>query len=151
MLPFSRILAPTDFSAASLEALDRAVELAKTFQAELLLVHVVEPMPAVTPDFGYGFEVNTYEEGVYSDTEERLHDVIERRVPSGIRSRSLLRYGEPSTEIVKIAEEEGADLIVIATHGLTGWRHLVFGSVAEKVVRLACCPVLSLRIPVAGE
>lgn len=150
MLPFVRILSPTDFSAASLEALDRAVEVATSFQAELLLVHVVEPMPAVTPDFGYGLEVAPYEDGVYADTEERLQEVIERRVPPEVKSRALLRYGEPSREIVKIAEEENADLIVIATHGLTGWRHLVFGSVAEKVVRLAGCPVLSLRIPVAG-
>lgn len=149
MLPFSRILSPTDFSAASLEALDRAVELATLFQAELLLAHVVEPIPAVTPDFGYGFDVTTFESGVYSGNEERLREVIARRVPEDVRSRSLLSYGEPASEIVKIAADESADLIVIATHGLTGWRHLVFGSVAEKVVRLAGCPVLSLRIPVA--
>ncbi len=151
MLPFSRILSPTDFSAASLEALDRAVELATSFQAELLVAHVVEPIPAVTPDFGYGFDVTTFESGVYSGNEERLREVIASRVPTEVRSRSLLSYGEPANEIVKIAADEGADLIVIATHGLTGWRHLVFGSVAEKVVRLANCPVLSLRIPVAGE
>lgn len=151
MLPFSRILSPTDFSAASLQALDRAVEVATAFHAELLLAHVVEPIPAVTPDFGYGFDVTTFESGVYSGNEERLREVSAARIPAGIRSRSLLRYGEPAIEIVKMAAEEGADLIVIATHGLTGWRHLVFGSVAEKVVRLAACPVLSLRIPVADE
>ena len=58
----------------------------------------------------------------------------------------VIRYGDASREIVRIAREEEADVIVIATHGLTGWRHLVFGSVAEKVVRLAECPVLTIRV-----
>ncbi len=147
MLPFKRLLSPIDFSSASLQALDHAVELACAFHSELLVVHVVEPVPSVTPDFGYGMDVTGYESGVYAETEERLKETVEKRVAPALSARTLLKYGEPSREIVRIAEDEQADLIVIATHGLTGWRHLVFGSVAEKVVRTACCPVLTLRIP----
>lgn len=147
MLPFKRILAPIDFSHASLQALQTAAELARHFDAELLVAHVVEPVPAVTPDFGYGVDVSGYETGVYANTEERLAETVQESVPEDLKSRPLLKYGEAAREIVRMAEREEAQLIVIATHGLTGWRHLVFGSVAEKVVRLACCPVLTLRIP----
>ncbi|HUV14514.1 MAG TPA: universal stress protein, partial [Acidobacteriota bacterium] len=66
---------------------------------------------------------------------------------SVVKSRTMVSYGDPAKEIVRIAEEESVDLIVIATHGLTGWQHLVFGSVAEKVVRTAKCPVLTVRCP----
>lgn len=145
MLPFKKILAPTDFSQASLNAIARAVEVTEFFNAELCILHVVEPMPATSPEFDYGFDVSGYEPGLYSSAEERLQEVSGRFSSVGPRRRTLLRYGDAAREIVSLAEEEPFDLIVIATHGLTGWRHLVFGSVAEKVVRLACCPVLTFR------
>lgn len=144
MLPFKKILAPTDFSEASLRAIGQASELARFFDGELCLVHVVEPMPATSPEFDYGFDVSGYEPGLYSSAEERLQEVLDR-VPKEVRARAVIRYGDASREIVRISGEEDVDVIVIATHGLTGWRHLVFGSVAEKVVRLAQCPVLTIR------
>ncbi|MEJ2081744.1 MAG: universal stress protein, partial [Acidobacteriota bacterium] len=66
-------------------------------------------------------------------------------VDRGIRTRTMVTHGDPAREIVRIARDEDADLIVIATHGLTGWQHIVFGSVAEKVVRTADRPVLTVR------
>ncbi len=68
-----------------------------------------------------------------------------------MRTRDLVTTGEPAPEILRIAAEEHVDLIVIASHGLTGWRRLVFGSVAEKVVRQAPCPVLTIAAPPEAE
>ena len=144
MLPFKKILAPTDFSDASMRAIGHASELASFFDGELCLVHVVEPMPATSPEFDYGFDVSGYEPGLYSSAEERLQEVLDR-ISKEICARAVIRYGDAAREIVRISREEETDVIVIATHGLTGWRHLVFGSVAEKVVRLAECPVLTIR------
>ena len=67
---------------------------------------------------------------------------MENRIPRGLRARTAIAHGDAATEIVQIADTEAAEVIVISTHGLTGWRHLVFGSVAEKVVRLVRRPVL---------
>ena len=67
---------------------------------------------------------------------------MENRIPRGLPARAAIAHGDAATEIVHIADTEAAEVIVISTHGLTGWRHLVFGSVAEKVVRLARRPVL---------
>jgi universal stress protein A len=72
---------------------------------------------------------------------------MEERIPKEIVARPFIGHGDAGYEIVRIARDERADLIVIATHGLTGWRHLIFGSVAERVVRSAACPVLTVRAP----
>ena len=77
---------------------------------------------------------------------------LKEKVPESIKSRSIMGKGNPAEEIVRSAKEEKVDLIVIGAHGFTGWRHLVLGSVAEKVVRLASCPVITIpahRTPVA--
>jgi universal stress protein A len=76
-----------------------------------------------------------------------LQDFMSQKVPKEVSARAIIGHGDAADEIVRIGEEEKADLIVIATHGMTGWRHLIFGSVAEKVVRRAGCPVLTVRAP----
>jgi len=153
MLPFRRILATTDFSETSLEALPVAVEIASHFDAELLLVHVL-PVDTPTPwdippyaDFGLAsLPLPEYEEQVRQEVERRLTMVAAKHA-HGVTVRGLVGRGDAATEIDRIAASEKADLIVLATHGWTGWRHLVFGSVAEKVLREAPCPVLSVRKP----
>jgi nucleotide-binding universal stress UspA family protein len=109
-------------------------------------VHVVPVIPPLARDPSFAFEVPEYERALHADAERRMGEVLQR-VPKNINTRSLVGHGEPASEIVRTARDERADLIVIATHGLTGWRHLVFGSVAERVVRLAECPVLTIRAP----
>jgi len=151
MLPFRRILVTTDFSDTSLEALPLAVEIAAHFDAELLLVHIL-PMDAPTPwdippyaDFGLAsLPLPEYEAQVRQEVERRL-EMVAVKSASGAKVRTVLRRGDAATEIGLLASEEKADLIVLATHGWTGWRHLVFGSVAERVLREAPCPVLSVR------
>ena len=153
MLPFRRILMTTDFSETSLEALPVAVEIASHFDAELLLVHVL-PVDTPTPwdippyaDFGLAsLPLPEYEAQVRQEVERRLAMVAAKRV-HGVKVRGLVGRGDAAAEVNRMATVEKADLIVLATHGWTGWRHLVFGSVAEKVLREAPCPVLSVRSP----
>ena len=153
MLPFRRILVTTDFSEISLEALPGAVELASHFKAELLLVHVL-PVDTPTPwdippyaDFGLAsLPLPDYETQVRQEVERRL-EMVATKHAQGVTVRGLVGRGDAAAEIGRIATAEQADLIVLATHGWTGWRHLVFGSVAEKVLREAPCAVLSVRTP----
>ena len=151
MLPFRRVLVPTDFSEISLEALPVAVEIAAHFNAELLLVHIL-PVDTPTPwdippyaDFGLAsLPLPDYETQVRQEVERRLEMVASKHA-HGVRVRGLVGRGDAAAEIGRMATAENADLIVQATHGWTGWRHLVFGSVAEKVLREAPCAVLSVR------
>lgn len=146
MLPIKKILCPTDFSEPSHEAMKAAVELASHFGAEVILFHAVPVLPPLPADPNFVlFGVEEYERALQEDAEQKLKEILEQFVPKGIASRFVVTRGDAATEIVRAAEAERADLIVIATHGLTGWRHLVFGSVAEKVVRLSPCPVLTIR------
>lgn len=153
MLPFRRILVTTDFSETSLAALPIAAELASHFGAELLVVHVL-PVDTPTPwdippyaDFGLAsLPLPEYEAQVRREVDRRLSAVVSQRA-QGVKARGLVGRGDAASEIGRLAAEERADLIVLATHGWAGWRHLVFGSVAEKVLRDAPCPVLSVRSP----
>jgi universal stress protein A len=153
MLPFKKILCPTDFSQPSYEALKVANELALHFPAELYLVHILAPIPvitAATTPMSAGapttsFDVVLYEKELKGSAEKKLEEITDQRLSKELKVRSFLAYGKTADEIVRIAEKEKIDLIVISTHGETGFRHLIFGSVAEKVVRHAQCPVLTIR------
>jgi len=146
MLPFKKILCPTDFSEPSYEALERANELALHFSAELTVVHVINPIHVI-PTPGDPRYFASYEQNMKALARERLDEVVTLKVPKGVKSCALVAHGSPAEEIVRIAADEDADIIVIGSHGLTGWRHIVFGSVAERVVRLAPCAVLTIRAP----
>jgi nucleotide-binding universal stress UspA family protein len=79
--------------------------------------------------------------------ENSLQEVVKQKVSKELHTRQIVVLGEAANEIIRISQETKADIIVIATHGQTGWRRFVFGSVAEKVVRLALCPVLTIQAP----
>jgi len=145
MLPPKVILSPIDFSNHSQEALETAADLAKQFGAQLLLVHAV---PAITklPSATSIFHEAEFEQELHKDAEQRLKSLAEQYAAKGIETRTEVGIAnDVGMEILRIAEHDSADLIVIATHGMTGWHRLAFGSVTEKVVRLASCPVLVLR------
>jgi nucleotide-binding universal stress UspA family protein len=137
--PYQKILSPIDFSAPSLVALGKAGELAAGWDAALSVLHVMEPMAPAVPVVGLAEKRET-------EAAQKLSMVIEKHLPEPLweaaESRRLLRSGRPGEEIVRVAEDDAFDLIVIATQGRTGWRHLFFGSVAGEVVRIAPCPVL---------
>jgi universal stress protein A len=147
MLPITKILCPIDFSDASLETLRDAVELALHFKAALLLVHVFETRSGIPPDPLYAFKgPEGYKQEQEVADEESLQRIIEQRIPKEVASQAVEREGNAADEIARTAQSEGIDLIIMATHGLSGWRHLVFGSVTEKVLRQAPCAVLVKRI-----
>jgi len=147
MLNFKNILCPIDFSEPSTEGLQYAIDLAAQFKAELSIVHILPVMPALPPDPNFVFKVPEYERALHQEAEKKLQALAEEWVPREIRAQTILGHGDAGNQIVRIAEEQRADLIVITTHGQSGWRHLVFGSVVERVVRTASCPVLTIRAP----
>jgi nucleotide-binding universal stress UspA family protein len=152
MLPLKRILVPTDFSEPAQEALKTAVEFAEHFSALLLLVHVVPPVPVpyqplVSP--APAFDITAYLEDLTKISKETLQAHAEKHVPPEIERTLSASAGDPASEILRLSQDLEADLIVIATHGRGGWQRFLFGSVAEKVVRLAPCPVLVVHAPQA--
>ena len=145
MIGFKRILFPTDLSEESLKALPYAIEFARAFDGEIFFLYVVRPVPAPEADFGFGAaELLELESRLIRDAEESLERFLKGRIPEGIRFFRLLAQGHAAEEIMRAADENKVDLITIATHGLTGWRHVAFGSTAEKVVRMAKVPVLTV-------
>jgi len=145
MFPPKLILSPIDFSEHSHEALKTAADMAKAFGSELLLVHAVPAIPKL-PSATEFFHEAEYEAALHKEAEQRLGALVRGLADKGVRARSEVGIAnDVGMEILRIAEHNGADMIVIATHGMTGWHKLVFGSVAEKVVKMATCPVLVLR------
>jgi len=148
MLPVKKILCPTDFSEPSYAALKAADEIAIHFSAELFLVHVVTPIPVIpVHDDPTGFNLPMYEKEMETSANKSIRQVAQEKISKDIRIQCIVIQGDPAGRIVRIAEEEAVDIIIIATHGLTGWRKFMFGSVTEKVIRMAKCPVLSIRVP----
>jgi nucleotide-binding universal stress UspA family protein len=151
MLPPKVILSPIDFSDPSKEALAVAADLAVRFGSELCLVHVVPAIPKVPSSVSI-FNEGDYEQELHRDAENRLGQMIKEYAGKGVRATSVVgTANDVGMEILRIAESQKADLIIIATHGMTGWHRLAFGSVTEKVVRTADCPVLVLRAQRATE
>lgn len=147
MLPFKKILCPTDFSEPACRAIRAAGELAEKFSSELILMHVVGPVPVLeTPTGLAGFDVAAYQKELSNSAESSLQLRLEEHIPKSVSSRALVIHGEAAHEIVRVANEEGVDLIVLSTHGESGWRHRIFGSVFEKVIRMAECPVLTIHL-----
>lgn len=142
-----RILFPTDFSGFSKQALKYALSFATRYGAKLYVLHVVESMLEL-PEFRL---FNIPISGPSSRLEKRLRARLETIIPRSFRRQievvPLIRYGKSFEEIIRAAEACEADLIVMATHGRTGLDRVVFGSVAEKVILRASCPVLSIKHP----
>ena len=138
-----KILHPTDFSECAVEAERHAVRLVKDLDGELVLVQVL----VETPLYGEGLLNIREAQTIYDAQRKWAEDTLEARCgqlrESGIKARWRLEVGVPFEEIVKAAEEEHADMIVMGTHGRSGLNRLLLGSVAEQVVRLALCPVLA--------
>lgn len=140
------ILVPTDFSETSMQAFDYACRFAKENRAKVVALHVVEPVvPIVADGIVMPFDVAL----MRSVTEEELS----RLNPDDrtVDFEGMLRDGPAATTIVDIADEIGADLIVMGTHGRRGLRRLLLGSAAEQVLRHSRCPVLFVKLPIASE
>jgi nucleotide-binding universal stress UspA family protein len=144
MLPLKRILWPTDFSAASYKSLEAAKELAARFSSELWAMHVLQPFSAFRAELTVSLPA--YEHELLAGCRASLEKVLQERAGNEFQIHKILKIGRPAEEIVRFAAEEKMDLVVIATHGESVFHHFIFGSVAEKVIRIAPCPVLVLRV-----
>lgn len=151
MFQWKKILCPVDFSEVSNRALRLAASLAQDCGADLLLVHVVEPIVAPA-DFTFGPMTS-------GEVEDRLVERSSAAVTELVKTLNLppekvstrVERGRASSEIVRVALEEKADLLVMGTHGYTGMAHVLLGSTAERVIRKAPCPVLTLRPPDSAQ
>lgn len=147
MAAIKRILVPTDFSKTSQAAEEQAAELASTLGAELTLLHVYEPIAWPLPE-GYVLYSPEQLTELLTEADRLLAQAKARLEARGVKQVSVKRLqGIIAPEIVDEAERGKHDLVVIGTHGRTGIAHAVMGSIAEKVLRTARCPVLSVRTP----
>ena len=145
MTEITRILYPTDFSESSAAVLVPMVTLARFFQAEVVVLHVVERLPM--PSEGY-FPTDTWQALVEENEREavaQLDQLARALKGEGVAVSTRLVVGSVVPGILRIAKEEGVDLIAMGTHGRTGLSSVLLESVADKVIRLAPCPVLTVR------
>lgn len=147
MKPFKKILVPVDFSPHSREAIRTAADLATKYGSSLTLVHVFQPVALTLPE---GYVLFSAQQLV------DINDRFEALLASGKKDaqsdgaqsvETALLQGSPAPQIVEFAQRGGSDLIVMGTHGRTGIRHALMGSVAEHVLRRAPCPVLTVKAP----
>ena len=149
VLQLRTILLPTDFSGCGNYAVAYAGAIARAARAKVICIHVVEPM---VPAVGY---TGLADPIPMADISEQLEDSAERELPQiadceelhGIEVEEVIAHGDAAAEIVRVAGERGVDLIVISSHGRTGFGRMIFGSTAEAVVRHARCPVLVVKPP----
>ena len=139
LIGIKKILVPVDFSSLSKKAFNYALRLAQQFKTELTVLHVLEP---VTPATFEGLQVPPpFSEEDSSGAEKGLSTLVGSARTAGVpKAKSSLRRGFASHEIVDAAKDLDVDLIVIATHGYTGWKHFCIGSTAERIVCAAPCP-----------
>jgi nucleotide-binding universal stress UspA family protein len=142
----TKILVPVDFSPSSRAAVESAADLAQHFGAALYLVHVVPMFPATTmPDF---IPETKFTDEAKKAAEQHFAAAAADLAGKGIRVGSSVEVGDDVAScIMETVDRENADMLVISSHGLTGWHPLFFGSIAEKVMKLVTCPVLLLRTP----
>jgi len=145
MRQYKRILCPVDFSSYSKAALEEAMSLAKAMSADLCLVHAYQNPAYVLPMSGYVGPTADMVTKIREQLVQELEGMAADCRKAGIQTETLVIEGVPYDAIVTRANEWKADLIVMGTHGRTGLSHALAGSVAERVVRLAKCPVLVTR------
>ena len=146
MIQLKKILLPTDFSDNSHVAVAYACALAEQFGGELHVLHVMQDLLTMIPEPGMAFPPpGDYMLELKASAEAALAKVPDAKWSAGRKVVRIARQGTPFLEIVRYAKEEEMDLIVLGTHGRSGLAHVLMGSVAERVVRKAPCPVLTVR------
>ena len=140
-----KILAPVDFSDVSNQSLKAAASLAEQLGAKMVVLHAVEPVYFAGTMFGPEINVPQLVEEQRRAAASAMQDMIAGLRRKGIDATGFVETGTPYDVILRTAEEKKCDLVVMGTHGRSGFSHLLLGSVAEKVVRYAKCPVLTVR------
>ncbi|MBI3417502.1 MAG: universal stress protein [Verrucomicrobia bacterium] len=142
-LRIKKILVPTDFSETSRQALRYALAFAAQFGAELTLLHVITP-PDAYGEYGV-VDLAGLVRSLQEASDGELAKLAAAEVPPTVTARTITRSGTPAQEIIATAGENESDLIIVSTHGRTGLKHVLLGSIAENIVRRAPCPVLVVR------
>lgn len=143
MTRLRRILLASDLSKASAKAFAAALVLAKTSRASLTILHVLTPLTTIAP--GRAVELERLNRDMQLEGQRRLATLTSQAKAAGVRAASLMTEGEPARQIVRVARAKRADLIVVGTHGRTGLDKFLLGSVAQRVVTTAPCPVMTVR------
>lgn len=145
MITIQRILCPTDFSSYAAEALKYACAFVDKFDAELHLLHALEVHLSSTPVFGAGLALPRQTRESREAADKELARVLDPEWQKGKHVVRATAEGAPFLKIIRYAREHDIDMIVMGTHGRSGLPHILLGSVAERVVRKAPCPVLTIR------
>jgi len=142
------ILVPCDFSEYAERAYSWAIGLAEKWEAKIILLHAAQLFTSLGyPESVYLLDLKKMEEEILADAEKRLQEFVAKKGSSPVVVETRAMTGDPFWEICQVAETAPADLIVMGSHGRTGLAHVLLGSVAERVVRHAPCPVLVVRLP----
>ena len=141
----NNILVPIDFSNYSEKALAYASEIAQSYNAQLQVLHIIEE--TMHPAFSVTGKSSIFDlvPDIKDDSRKRAEKILSNFVSDRVKSKIFIQGGRAANDIIKFAKENSTDLIVIATHGLTGLEHMLLGSVTEKVVRMAHCPVFTVK------
>ena len=140
------ILFPTDFSQGARAAMDHAISLARDYNARLILLYVIQDISIAEWYIPSSLSVADLVDDMQKSAWKEMDKWAEEVSTKVKNVEKMVVRGEPFAEIIKTARDKNADMIVIGTHGRTGIDHMLFGSTAEKVVRKAACPVLTVRI-----
>lgn len=147
MLKIERILCPTDFSDFSERAYEYAISLARHYEAELYLLHVVRPVIVGYPEYSVPDSINEFYGELRDYAEEQLREFAKVHAEGGVQAKVTVQEGVVTESILEFARENSIDMIVMGTHGRKGFQRLTVGSVTERVLRKADCPVLVVRRP----
>ena len=145
VMKVNNILVPVDFSNYSKSALSYASEIALSYNAQLQVLHIIEE--TMHPAFSISGKSSIFDlvPGIKEDSNKRANKMVKEALSDKVKSNVYVKGGRAASDIIKFAKENSSDLIVIATHGLTGLEHMLLGSVTEKVVRMAHCPVFTVK------
>lgn len=150
MKRFEKILLPVDFSEYSEIACEYALTLAKTFNSSVQVLHVINEPVDLRGFYVPHISFEQLEKEIETGAVRMLENFCQERLKEFEAFETIVVTGVPYEEIIRVASEKESSLIVIGTHGRTGLDHLIFGSTAERVVRSAPCPVMTVRLPVAA-
>jgi nucleotide-binding universal stress UspA family protein len=151
MILLKRILVTTDLSNHSCAAFEHAFSLGLLYNAPIYLLYVANDAPPLATLYGMRGDEHVHHEQIESAAMKKLEEFVAKNTGAERRVTPVVRTGDPAMEIATFAAEQNSDLIVMATHGWTGFKHLVLGSVAETVVRHATVPVLTVKPPSNDE
>ena len=148
MMTAQRFLVPLDFSADANEALAYAIGLASKLGARVTLLHVLQSPPwgGVDMDVTFPHAYSRFIQHLEAEVEHNMQACLERVTAGELEGEVVVVHGVPFQEILETAKNQQVDLIIMGTHGRTGLHHMLLGSVTEKVVRLAPCPVLTVKV-----